>query len=240
MKFTSRRCRATTATGPTTEAAQVVRPFARNFQESSTAPSRRATSRAGRCRCRSCPGRGRPLRLRSFDLHQGLAARPGAADRCRRDRDEPPIRRTISPRSGRPSHPRTWCPRHRRLARRRMLQARIFSMRTPIATAQHPLRALPVNAQKCDFTGTAPYALLRLTAGNADACYYEPNSFPVGRSRILRRRAAAHRDRPMAADHRAGNDDYVQPRACSFLFDAGEGPALCQHRRRHGRVPRRS
>lgn len=112
----------------------------------------------------------------------------------------------------------------------RMLQARIFSYadahRYRLGTHYE---ALPVNAPKCPvhhYHKDGAMRFFRNDSGNADA-YYEPNSFsgpkqdpsvaepPMKVSGV----AARH-------DHRAGNDDYAQPRALFRLFDAGQKARL--------------
>ena len=112
----------------------------------------------------------------------------------------------------------------------RMLQARIFSYadahRYRLGTHYE---ALPVNAPKCPvhhYHKDGAMRFFRNDSGNADA-YYEPNSFsgpkqdpsvaepPMKVSGV----AARH-------DHRAGNDDYAQPRALFRLFDADQKARL--------------
>jgi len=112
----------------------------------------------------------------------------------------------------------------------RVLQARIFSYadahRYRLGTHYE---ALPVNAPKCPVAHYHKDGAMRFFSndrGNPDA-YYEPNSFggpkqdPTVAEPPLKLTGALDR-----YDHRAGNDDYVQPRALFELFDAGEKARL--------------
>jgi catalase len=104
----------------------------------------------------------------------------------------------------------------------KMLQARIFSYadahRYRLGTHYE---ALPVNAPKCPVHHYHKDGAMRFfgnDSGNPDA-YYEPNSFggPVQDKSVaeppLRISGDAGR-----YDHRAGNDDFSQPRALFRLF----------------------
>src|SRR6201998_2017116 len=104
----------------------------------------------------------------------------------------------------------------------KMLQARIFSYadahRYRLGTHYE---ALPVNAPKCPvhhYHKDGAMRFFRNDSGNPDA-YYEPNSFngPAQDKSVteppLRISGDAER-----YDHRAGNDDFVQPRALFRLF----------------------
>jgi catalase len=112
----------------------------------------------------------------------------------------------------------------------RMLQARIFSYadahRYRLGTHYE---ALPVNAPKCPVHHYHKDGAMRFfgsTTGNADA-YYEPNSFGGPKQDPSVAEPPLAVTGPMARhDHRAGNDDYVQPRALFDLFDAGEKARL--------------
>jgi len=112
----------------------------------------------------------------------------------------------------------------------KMLQARIFSYadahRHRIGTHYE---ALPVNAPRCPmhhYHKDGAMRFFRNDTGNPDA-YYEPNSFagpaedPAAAEPPLRISGDAARH-----DHRAGNDDFAQPRALFNLFDAGEKQRL--------------
>ncbi len=112
----------------------------------------------------------------------------------------------------------------------RMLQARVFSYadahRYRLGTHYE---ALPVNAPKCPVHHYHKDGAMRFMApstGNPDA-YYEPNSFggvtqdPSVAEPPLKVSGVAARH-----DHRAGTDDFAQPRALFALFDAGEKARL--------------
>jgi catalase len=107
----------------------------------------------------------------------------------------------------------------------KVLQARIFAYadahRYRLGTHYE---ALPVNAPKCPVHHYHKDGPMRFFADhtNPDA-YYEPNSFggPVQTSQ------PAEPPLPLAGDadrydHRAGNDDYSQPRALFILFDSAQ------------------
>jgi len=112
----------------------------------------------------------------------------------------------------------------------KMLQARVFSYadahRYRLGTHYE---ALPVNAPKCPvhhYHKDGPMRFFRNDSGNADA-YYEPNSMggPA--------QAAEFREPPLRIsgdadryDHRAGNDDYSQPRALFRLMNAAQRQRL--------------
>ncbi len=108
----------------------------------------------------------------------------------------------------------------------KMLQARIFAYadahRYRLGTHYE---ALPVNAPKCPvahYHKDGAMRFFRNDTGNPDA-YYEPNSFggpaqdPSFAEPPLRISGDADR-----YDHRAGNDDFGQPRALFELFDEGQ------------------
>ena len=111
----------------------------------------------------------------------------------------------------------------------KMLQARVFSYadahRYRLGTHYE---ALPVNAPKCPVHHYHKDGAMRFFANNPNPdAYYEPNSFggPV--------EAPEYREPPLKItgdadrwNHRAGNDDYSQPRALFELFDAGERQRL--------------
>jgi catalase len=112
----------------------------------------------------------------------------------------------------------------------KMLQARIFSYadahRYRLGTHYE---ALPVNAPKCPvhhYHKDGSMNFFGNKSGNTDA-YYEPNSFggavarPDVKEPPLRISGSADR-----YDHRAGNDDYSQPRALWQLFDEGQRQRL--------------
>lgn len=111
----------------------------------------------------------------------------------------------------------------------KMLQARIFSY--PDAH-RHRLgthyEALPVNAPRCPVNHYHKDGAMRFFANNPQPdAYYEPNSFggptqsPDFAEPPLRISGDAAR-----YDHRAGNDDYSQPRALFNLFDEGQKARL--------------
>ncbi len=108
----------------------------------------------------------------------------------------------------------------------KMLQARLFSYadahRYRLGTHYE---ALPVNAPRCPvhhYHKDGAMRFFRNDTGNPDA-YYEPNSFngpaqdPTVAEPPLRITGDADRH-----NHRAGNDDFSQPRALFRLFDAGQ------------------
>lgn len=113
----------------------------------------------------------------------------------------------------------------------KMLQARVFSYadahRYRLGTHYE---ALPVNAPKCPFHHYHKDGSMRFfdntSNGNPDA-YYEPNSMggpqqdPSVKEPPLRISGNADH-----YDHRAGNDDYSQPRALFNLFDADQKQRL--------------
>lgn len=111
----------------------------------------------------------------------------------------------------------------------KMLQARVFSYadahRYRLGTHYE---ALPVNAPKCPVNHYHKDGAMRFTPNvpAADA-YYEPNSFggptqnPEYREPPLPLEGDADR-----YDHRAGNDDYTQPRALFELFDDSQKQRL--------------
>jgi len=112
----------------------------------------------------------------------------------------------------------------------KMLQARVFAYAD---AHRHRLgthyEALPVNAPKCPvhhYHKDGAMRFFRNDTGNPDA-YYEPNSFggpaqdPSVAEPPLRISGDAAR-----WDHRAGNDDFGQPRALFELFDAGQRERL--------------
>ncbi|HVJ54785.1 MAG TPA: catalase [Aliidongia sp.] len=106
----------------------------------------------------------------------------------------------------------------------KVLQARIFAYadahRYRLGTHYE---ALPVNAPKCPvhhYHKDGSMRFFRNGTGNADA-YYEPNSF----NGPVQDPSYAEPPLPLSGDaarydHRAGNDDFVQPRALFNLFDA--------------------
>jgi catalase len=111
----------------------------------------------------------------------------------------------------------------------KMLQARVFSYadahRYRLGTHYE---ALPVNAPKCPVSHYHKDGAMRFFANNPNPdAYYEPNSFngpaqaPEYREPPLKTDGDANR-----WDHRAGNDDYGQPRALFERFDAGERQRL--------------
>lgn len=118
----------------------------------------------------------------------------------------------------------------------KMLQARVFSYadahRYRLGTHYE---AMPVNQPKCPVHHYHKDGQMRFTPNfpNPDA-YYEPNSFggpkenPDYREPPLRISGDADR-----YDHRAGNDDYAQPRALFNLFSAEEKERLFGNIGRH-------
>ena len=112
----------------------------------------------------------------------------------------------------------------------KMLQARIFSYadahRYRLGTHYE---SLPVNAPRCPVHHYHKDGAMRFFSndgGNPDA-YYEPNSFsgPV--------EDPSYKEPPLPVDgamdrydHRAGNDDYSQPRALFNLFDDAQKQRL--------------
>lgn len=111
----------------------------------------------------------------------------------------------------------------------KMLQARIFSY-----ADAHRYRlgahyeALPVNAPRCPMHHYHKDGPMRFFPNNPNPdAYYEPNSFggPVERPDTAEPplRISGDADR---YDHRAGNDDYSQPRALFNLFDEGQKTRL--------------
>jgi catalase len=114
----------------------------------------------------------------------------------------------------------------------KMLQARIFSYadahRYRLGTHYE---ALPVNAPRCPVHHYHKDGAMRFTPNNPHPdAYYEPNSFdgPVQKAEYreppLRISGAADRH-----DHRAGNDDYTQPRALFRLMSAEQQQRLCNN-----------
>jgi catalase len=112
----------------------------------------------------------------------------------------------------------------------KMLQARLFSYadahRYRLGTHYE---ALPVNAPKCPVHHYHKDGAMRFfsnDSGNPDA-YYEPNSFggPVQDKSAAEPplRISGDADR---YDHRAGNDDFSQPRALFRLFSAEQKQRL--------------
>lgn len=115
----------------------------------------------------------------------------------------------------------------------KVLQARIFAYadahRYRLGTHYE---ALPVNAPKCPvhhYHKDGSMRFFQNDTGNPHA-YYEPNSMggPVQDKSVgeppLRVDGDAAR-----YDHRAGNDDFVQPRALFHLFDSGQRQRLFQN-----------
>jgi catalase len=111
----------------------------------------------------------------------------------------------------------------------KMLQARIFSYadahRYRLGTHYE---ALPVNAPRCPVHHYHKDGPMRFFANSPNPnAYYEPNSFggpkqsPEFREPPLRIAGDAAR-----YDHRAGNDDFSQPRALWKLFDEGQKQRL--------------
>lgn len=112
----------------------------------------------------------------------------------------------------------------------KMLQGRIFAYAD---AHRHRLgthyEALPVNAPRCPvhhYHKDGAMRFFRNDTGNPDA-YYEPNSFggpvqdpSVAEPPLRISGEAAH------YDHRAGNDDFSQPRALFSLFDADQKQRL--------------
>jgi catalase len=112
----------------------------------------------------------------------------------------------------------------------KMLQGRIFAYAD---AHRHRLgthyEALPVNAPRCPvhhYHKDGAMRFFRNDTGNPDA-YYEPNSFggpvqdpSVAEPPLRISGEAAH------YDHRAGNDDFSQPRALFNLFDADQKQRL--------------
>jgi catalase len=111
----------------------------------------------------------------------------------------------------------------------KMLQARVFSYAD---AHRHRLgthyEALPVNAPKVPAHHYHKDGAMRFFPNNPNAdAYYEPNSFggPVEDPDVKEPplRISGDADR---YNHRAGNDDYSQPRALFNLFDEGQKARL--------------
>jgi catalase len=111
----------------------------------------------------------------------------------------------------------------------KVLQARVFSYadahRYRLGTHYE---ALPVNTPKCPVHHYHKDGAMRFFPNNPQPdAYYEPNSYggPQASSGVaeppLRLSGAADR-----YDHRAGNDDFAQPRALFTLFDGGQRARL--------------
>ncbi|WP_207483337.1 catalase [Arenibaculum pallidiluteum] len=113
----------------------------------------------------------------------------------------------------------------------RMLQGRIFAYadahRYRVGTHYE---ALPVNRPRCPVNHYHADGAMRFDAPKGTDAYYEPNSFggpaqdPSVAEPPLRLDGEAGRH-----DHRAGNDDYAQPRALFRLFDEGQRQRLFQN-----------
>ena len=112
----------------------------------------------------------------------------------------------------------------------KVLQARIFAYadahRYRLGTHYE---ALPVNAPRCPVHHYHKDGAMRFFAndtGDTDA-YYEPNSLGgPAEDRGLREPPLQISGDADRYDHRAGNDDYIQPRALFALFDAGQRQRL--------------
>ena len=112
----------------------------------------------------------------------------------------------------------------------KVLQARIFAYadahRYRLGTHYE---ALPVNAPRCPVLHYHKDGAMRFFAndtGDTDA-YYEPNSLGgPAEDRGLREPPLQISGDADRYDHRAGNDDYIQPRALFALFDAGQRQRL--------------
>jgi len=111
----------------------------------------------------------------------------------------------------------------------KVLQARIFSYAD---AHRHRLgthyEALPVNAPKCPVHNYNKDGQMHFSPGNPNPdAYYEPNSFggPVQDASLAEPplTITGNADR---FDHRAGNDDFIQPRALFNLFDKGQRSRL--------------
>jgi len=111
----------------------------------------------------------------------------------------------------------------------KMLQSRIFAYadahRYRLGTHYE---ALPVNTPRCPVRHYHKDGPMRFFANNPNPdAYYEPNSFggPVEdpRAKEPPLKISGDADR---YDHRAGNDDYAQPRALFNLFDEGQRQRL--------------
>ncbi|RPI61565.1 MAG: catalase, partial [Planctomycetaceae bacterium] len=105
----------------------------------------------------------------------------------------------------------------------KMLQARVFSYadahRYRLGTHYE---ALPINAPKTQVNHYHKDGAMRFFANNPQPdAYYEPNSFngPVQHPEFAEPPLAISGDADRY-NHRAGNDDYSQPRALFNLFDA--------------------
>jgi catalase len=114
----------------------------------------------------------------------------------------------------------------------KMLQARIFAYAD---AHRHRLgthyEALPVNAPHVPVSHYHKDGAMRFFPNNPNPdAYYEPNSFggpkesPQYREPPLQISGTADRH-----DHRAGNDDFSQPRALWKLFDDGQRQRLCSN-----------
>jgi len=113
----------------------------------------------------------------------------------------------------------------------KMLQARIFSYadahRYRLGTHYE---ALPVNRPRCPVHHYHRDGAMRFFQNDTGDAYYEPNSMggpaqdPSYAEPPMRISGDASR-----YDHRAGNDDYSQPRALFRLFDAAQKERLFQN-----------
>jgi catalase len=107
----------------------------------------------------------------------------------------------------------------------KMLQARIFAYadahRYRLGTHYE---ALPVNAPRCPVHHYHKDGAMRFFTNNPQPdAYYEPNSFggPAQTPEVQEPPLGIDGDADRY-DHRAGNDDFVQPRALWSLFDAAQ------------------
>jgi catalase len=111
----------------------------------------------------------------------------------------------------------------------KMLQARIFAYadahRYRLGTHYE---ALPVNAPRCPVHHYHKDGAMRFFTNNPQPdAYYEPNSFggPAQTPEVQEPPLGIDGDADRY-DHRAGNDDFVQPRALWSLFDAAQRDRL--------------
>jgi len=112
----------------------------------------------------------------------------------------------------------------------KMLQARVFSYAD---AHRHRLGthydALPVNAPRCPvhtYNKDGAMRFFRNDTGNPDA-FYEPNSFGGPKQDPSVAEPPLHISGDAARyDHRAGNDDFIQPRALFKLFNAEQRQRL--------------
>ena len=206
-----------------------------------------ATSRSGRCRCRSCP-RPTPSKtpLQPVRPDQGLAARRlsrrSRSACCELNRNPDNYFAEIEQAAFSPSNIVPGIG----FSPDKMLQARIFSYadahRYRLGTHyENDSRQPAAQGRSITITTMARCTSMAASRPAIRTPIYEPNSFggPVedksAKEPPLKISGDADR-----YNHRDGNDDYSQPRALFNLFDAGQKAAsVLQHRGGDGRHPAR-